>query len=88
MGQKMEAGIAEVKMELRNLEARMDRQFDERTFNPEEKESVVAASETYNQQLEDSALGAGDITLTRSEYDAISVVKGFPNRFTTPALAD
>lgn len=87
MEQKMEVGIAEVKAEVRRLEARMDRQFDERTFNPEEKETVVAASDAYNQQLEDATLGMKDITLTRPEYDATAVVADFPNRFTSPAGA-
>ncbi len=48
-----------------HLEARMDQLFDERTFDVEEKESIIAAAETYNQQLGDSSLGKNDIMLTR-----------------------
>jgi cell shape-determining protein MreC len=73
-----------------HLEIRMDRQFEElkeRTLEPDQKEGLVAALDTFNQQLEDSALGTKDITLTRPEYDATSVVADFPNRFTTPAKA-
>lgn len=72
------------------LEDRMDHQFEEikkRTFNPEEKESLVAVIGAVNDRLENDALGKENITLTRPEYDATSIVKGFPNRFTTPVRA-
>lgn len=97
----MQQGFAEIRGEIQTidkkvdsvkvvLEARMDRQFEElkeRTFDPEEKECILAVVEAYNQQLEDAALGTKDIMLTRPEYDATAVVADFPNRFTAPAEA-
>lgn len=73
------------------LEARMDRQFDElreRTFDPDQKEGIVAVIDAYNQGLEDAALGKENITLTRPEYDATALATGFPNRFTAKAVAE
>jgi uncharacterized protein YoxC len=66
-----------------HLEVRMDQLFDERTFDAEQKESIIAAAEAYNQQLEDSSLGKKDVTLTRPEYDKTAIASGFANRFET-----
>ncbi len=75
--QEMRAEIGDVRRDTSSIQEGM--------FSKEEKESIVAAADTLNQQLEDSVLGKKDISLTRPEYDKTAIASGFANRFDTPA---
>ena len=55
--------------------------LEEVQLSSEDKENLLVMVEHINERLENEALGKKDITLMRSEYDAIVLSKGFQNRF-------
>lgn len=55
--------------------------LEDRTFSPDEKDSIMDTVKLVNDQLDANMLGKGSITLTREEYDATARVGGFPSRF-------
>ena len=89
VGQReLEVRMSKLDLRVVRLEVNIEHQFEERTFELEEKEELLAAATAFNQQLEDSALGKENITFTRPEYDVTAVIADFPNRFAAPALAE
>jgi predicted nucleic acid-binding Zn-ribbon protein len=88
LNQKIDAVQDHADTRIDQLKAHMDDQFEERTFTPEQKEDILAVVAAANQQLEESALGKENITLTRPEYNATAITADFPNRFATPAFAE
>lgn len=55
--------------------------LEDRTFSPDEKDSIMDTVKLVNDQLDANVLGKESITLSREEYDAASRAQGFPSRF-------
>jgi hypothetical protein len=55
--------------------------INERTFTPDEKESMLGVARFIDKRLEEEARGENNIPLTRPEYDAVVEEVGLPNRF-------
>jgi hypothetical protein len=62
--------------------------FEDRTFSPDEKESILDTVKLINDHWGEGESGKGHITLTREEYEAASQAQGFPNRFIGVPLID
>jgi hypothetical protein len=58
--------------------------FEDRTFSPDEKESILDTVKLVNDHLADNVVGRTDITLTRLEYDMLMQSVRLPNRFLKP----
>lgn len=55
--------------------------INERTFTPDEKESMLGVARFIDKRLEEEARGENNIPLTRPEYDAVVEEVDLPNRF-------
>jgi len=62
--------------------------FEDRTFSPDEKESILDTVKPINNRWGEDETGTKHITFTREEYEAASRVQGFPNRFVGVPLID
>jgi hypothetical protein len=62
--------------------------FEDRTFSPDEKESILDTVKLVNDRLVDNVVGRTDITLTRLEYDMLMQSVRLPNRFVKPATIE
>jgi hypothetical protein len=62
--------------------------FEDRTFSPDEKESILDTVKLINDRWGEDETGTNHITFTREEYEAASRVQGFPNRFVGVPLID
>ncbi len=62
--------------------------FEDRTFSPDEKESILDTVKLVNDRWDEDETGTKHITLTREEYEAASRAQGFPNRFVGIPLID
>ena len=62
--------------------------FEDRTFSPDEKESILDTVNLINDRWDEDEAGTKHIILTREEYEAASRVQGFPNRFVRIPLID
>jgi hypothetical protein len=62
--------------------------FEDRTFSPDEKESILDTVKLVNDRLADNVVGRMDITLTREEYDMLMESVRLPNRFLKPEMIE
>jgi hypothetical protein len=62
--------------------------FEDRTFSPDEKESILDTVKLINDRLADNVVGRMDITLTREEYDMLMESARLPNRFLKPEMIE
>jgi hypothetical protein len=62
--------------------------FEDRTFSPDEKESILDTVKLINDRLADNVVGRMDITLTREEYDMLMESVRLPNRFLKPEMIE
>lgn len=80
--------IDEAKLDKTDFDSKIDAKFEkmmemvnERTFTPDEKESMLSVARFIDKRLEEGARGENNIPLTRPEYNAVVEEVGFPNRF-------
>lgn len=72
---KPDKGDVDIKFE------KMMEVMNERTFTPEEKESMLSTARFIDKRLEEEARGENNIPLTRPEYDTVTEKADLPNRF-------
>ena len=83
----MSESIANLQIGMQNVNKRLDKvdqrlkSLEDRVFNEDEKEEVLAMVRHYNDRLEKETLGQAYITLTPAGYKKFIAIAGLPNRF-------
>jgi hypothetical protein len=62
--------------------------FEDRTFSPDEKESILDTVNLINDRWGEDETGTKHITLTREEYDILMESVRLPNRFLKPEMIE
>jgi hypothetical protein len=62
--------------------------FEDRTFSPDEKESILDTVNLINDRWGEDETGTKHITLTREEYDMLMESVRLPNRFLKPEMIE